>query len=191
MNLSPKPGVPGYDDLLNTLKAHDASRTAFLTSCLTKLGLDASDTPTATPALSSLHLSALTPSDVPEMLSDWESIITRSDGEEYVRCEQDTFLIEKQDSRWEKKEGDEGIMDYEGVLKRIVPHEENWPDCKETPCFQHNVFYSSLREFRGWERGAERCGDQILYGEVLTSTNTILEKYVPVPLSLSSNSKAR
>ena len=178
MNLSPQPDIPGYDDLLRTLHAHDASRTAFLRACLTKLGLPATSEPAALPSLSAMHLSALNPSDVPEMLAGWEDVISREGGEEFVRCEHDVFHIEKLDSRWEDHgESGAGIVDHDAVVKRIVPHEEAWPGNRETPCFQHNVFYSSLREFRRMERHAESWGDHILYGEVMTSTNTILEKY--------------
>lgn len=201
VNLRPQPNVPGYAALLHSLEENDASRISFLRSCLAKLGLLVADEPCALPSLSNMHLSALEPSSVPEMLADWEDVIEREGGEEYVRAEADVFMLEKKESRWdgprggnggaemkgegEGGEGSEeqgGIVDYGKVVKRIVPHEEAWPDVKETPCFQHNVFYSSLREFRAIDRGAESWGDQLMYGEVLTSTNTVLEKYVPHPL---------
>lgn len=113
------------------------------------------------------------------LLASFEDAIDRADGEEYVRAEADTFLVERAGSRWEDhgEKGDEGIVEYERVVKRIVPHGEGWPDARATPYFQHQVFYAGLREYRARERNAVGWGDQIMYGEVVTSTNTILEKY--------------
>lgn len=195
MNIRPQPNVPGYAALLHALEEHDPSRITFLRACLSKLGLPVADEPCAIPSLSNMHLSGLEPSSVAEMLADWEDVMDREDGEEYIRAEADVFMLEKRESRWDgprggsagadvnaegEEDGKQGIVDYGKVVKRIVPHEEAWPDVKETPSFQHNVFYSSLREFRAVDRGAESWGDQLMYGEVLTSTNTVLEKYVPV-----------
>lgn len=187
MNLRPQPSVPGYAALLHALEENDASRISFIRACLAKLGLPVADEPCAIPSLSNMHLSGLDPSSVAEMLADWEEIIEREEGEEYIRAEADTFMLEKRESRWDGPRGgnggeeeEQGIVDYGKVVKRIVPHEEAWPDVKETPSFQHNAFYSSLREFRAVDR-AETWGDQLMYGEVLTSTNTVLEKYAPLP----------
>ncbi|PKS10986.1 hypothetical protein jhhlp_002745, partial [Lomentospora prolificans] len=181
-NISPQPTVPGYDKLLEEITAHDDGRAKFLRACLAKLGLTVDDTEAMMPSLSSLHLSAMNPSEVDEMLHDWEDIITCDDkGEEFVKCESDTFHIEKRDSRWEHTNppasaGGSGIVDYGTIVKRLIPHEESWPDTKETPSFHHNVFYTNLNAYRDMEPEAEEWGNQIMYGEVVTSTNTILEK---------------
>ncbi|CAI4213441.1 unnamed protein product [Parascedosporium putredinis] len=156
-------------------------RVKFLQACLSKLGLEVDETEAMMPSLSSLHLSALNPSEVDEMLHDWEDIIARDDrGEEFIKCENDTFHVEKKDSRWEPTASESavagGIVDYTTIVKRVVPHGEAWPDVKETPSFHHNVFYTSLQSYRDMEPAAEEWGNQIMYGEVVTSTNTVLEK---------------
>ncbi|SPO07552.1 related to BPL1 - biotin holocarboxylase synthetase [Cephalotrichum gorgonifer] len=190
VNLPPQPSIPGYAALLEDLVAHSASRVVFLRACLLKMGLEPASSPAAVPSLSNLHLSALEPSNVPEMLADWEDIISREGegqaAEEYVRAENDVFHIEKRDSRWAEHqpanvgtggEAGDGMVDYTAVVKRMVPHEEEWPDVRETPSFNHGAFYTALRDYRRLERrGAETWGDMLLYGEVMTSTNTILEK---------------
>ena len=122
------------------------------------------------------------------MLHDWEEIITRDEkGEEFIKAESDSFHIEKKDSRWDHahppvdSESDgttSGITDYTSIVKKLIPHEESWPDVKETPSFHHSLFYQSLVSYRRTEPGAEEWGNQIMYGEVVTSTNTLLEKYV-------------
>ena len=189
--------------MVKALAEDDESRTNFLKACLSKLGLTISQETSPVPSLSRLHLSSLHHHLVPELLSSWEEIITKEDGEEYIKGENDTFHLEKQDSRWtlnslvkslplhgisEDKEehaadevGDAGsgnrIVDYNSITKRLIPHETEWPGAKETPYFNHHSFYANLRKYQK-ESGdeAEEFGKHLMYGEVVTSTNTLLEK---------------
>jgi len=73
------------------------------------------------------------------------------------------------------------MIDYTEIVKRIVAHESAWPDPKATPYFNHHTFFTSLKEYRQTQQqqrdtNAEEWGDYLMYGEVVTSTNTILEK---------------
>ena len=123
-------------------------------------------------------------------------IATKEDGEEYIQAENDLFHLESPDSRWSMKELHKGLLeayqkpkkdtgrgtpdptaDYVKIPKCIISHEEAWPEPKETPYFNHAVFYSSLKEYRKKEKGSEDWGDVFMYGEVVTSTNTLLERY--------------
>lgn len=71
---------------------------------------------------------------------------------------------------------DEGIVDYNAVVKHIVIHDE-LPSSKITPYFNHHAFYSNLKAYQSQSReGAAQFGASLMYGEVITSTNTILEK---------------
>jgi biotin---protein ligase len=70
------------------------------------------------------------------------------------------------------------VPDYNAVVKELVAHENELPDGKETPHFHHQAFFSSLKTYI-----SEHCresqgtwGSTLLYGEVVTSTNTMLEK---------------
>lgn len=193
-NLRPQPKIPNYESLVATLAAADAARASFLRTCLAKLGLDISSDPSAPPSLSRLHLTSANHTEVGEMLHSWEEAITRTeDGEEYVHGEHDIFRIEKHATRFgvDELQGalpgvvDDGVDDYDKVVKVIVPHENAWPDVKETPNFNHGVFYDSLKRYREKEPAAEEWGDTLLYGEVVTSTNTLLDKYASFSLTLS------
>ncbi len=147
------------------------------------------------PSLSKIHLSSLNHIEACELLFALEDITTKEDGEDYIKDGNDLFHLEKPDSRWcmaamsqalageyepKKKTTGRGTpdptTDYIQIPKRIVSHETAWPEPKETPCFSHAVFYSSLREFRLKDKQAEEWGDVFMYGEVVTSTNTLLEK---------------
>ncbi|KAK3303202.1 biotin-protein ligase [Chaetomium strumarium] len=195
VNLSHQSDVPGYDGLIDALKADEESRTSFLKACLTKLGLEVSLEVCPVPGLSKLHLSALHPTEVGEILCSLDEIITKENGEDYIKGYNDLFHLEKPDSRWSMaalsealssefeaskkgtgRESPDPTADYSRIVKRIVSHEDAWPDPKETPYFNHAVLYSSLREFRAREPEAESWGNVLMYGEVVTSTNTLLEK---------------
>jgi biotin---protein ligase len=179
----------------------DEPRANFLKACLTKLGLTVSQETILVPSLSRLHLSSVHHFLVPELLSSWEEITTREDGEEYIKGENDTFHLEKQDSRWslnslvqslpgisdtneenkaDQVDGagsDDRIIDYNAIMKRLIPHETNWPGTKETPYFNHHSFYGNLKAYQQEGHSeAEEFGKYLMYGEVVTSTNTMLEK---------------
>jgi biotin--protein ligase len=175
--------------------ADEDARLALLKACLTKLGLEVSQGTSVAPSLSKLHLSSLYHSKVGELLYFFDDIITKVDGEEYIKGENDLFHLEKPDSRWSMASLSQALSnelgvpktnngraspdpsaDYNRIPKRIVSHESAWPEPKETPCFNHAIYYSSLQEFRLAEPEAEGWGDVLMYGEVVTSTNTLLEK---------------
>ena len=70
----------------------------------------------------------------------------------------------------------EGIVDYQAVVKRLIFHDK-LPSSKLTPYFNHHAYYANLRQYQSESReGASEFGSNLLYGEVVTSTNTILEK---------------
>ncbi|KAK4227573.1 biotin--protein ligase [Podospora fimiseda] len=194
VNLGRQLEIPEYEKLIEDLAGDEEARTTFLKACLTKLGLEVSSG-IAIPSLSKIHLSALRHTAVGEILCDLEEIITKEEGEEYIKGENDIFHLEKPDSRWSMMSLSETLAgeltapkmnngrtspdptaDYSHILKRIVSHETEWPEPKETPYFNHSVFYSSLVDFRVRDPEATAWGDLFMYGEVLTSTNTILEK---------------
>ena len=187
---------------MQALSEDDTSRVDFLRACLAKLGLLISQESSSVPSLSRLHLSSLHYYLIPELLVSWEYLITKQDDREYIIGENDTFHLDKQDSRWylnsivkslplvdvsggnETKADesddcglDDRIIDYNTITKCLIPHESGWPGTKETPCFNHHAFYANLRRYQE-EAGseAEAFGKFLLYGEVVTSTNTMLEK---------------
>lgn len=59
----------------------------------------------------------------------------------------------------------------------MIFHDTEFPDSNDTPNFNHELFYDSLLAFQA-ESGtrATEFGNVLMYGEVVTSTNTLLEK---------------
>jgi biotin---protein ligase len=201
VNLDRNAGGPGYSKVVDAVAKDDESRTSFLKGCLSKLGLTVSQETSSVPSLSRLHLSSINHIEVSELLEELKEVITTEDGEEYIKGENDTFHVEKRSSRWSlnslvkslpvlgsgkyedpsKTDGamEDRILDYNTIIKRLIPHETEWPGGKETPYFNHHAFYANLRRYQQENFSeAEEFGNTLMYGEVVTSTNTILEKYL-------------
>jgi len=69
------------------------------------------------------------------------------------------------------------ILDYNAIPKTLVIHDTAYPEAKETPYFNHHSFYSNLESYTTAQHlDSSSFGRHLLYGEVVTSTNTLLEK---------------
>lgn len=192
MNLDKRAGGPEYAKIVDALAEDDKARTDFLKACLLKLGLQVTQETTTVPSLSSLHLSSLDRATTAGIFSSLQEIITTDGKDKLIKDENDTFRIEKSgvwnmdklnqslpdDSKEQAGETpvDEGIVDYNSVVKHLVIHDE-FPLPKLTPYFNHHSFYSNLQAYQSRSReGASQFGASLIHGEVITSTNTILEK---------------
>ncbi|KAL2366257.1 hypothetical protein RJZ56_000714 [Blastomyces dermatitidis] len=190
-NLDRKADGPEYDKVVDALAADDEARVEFLKACLTKLGLQVTQDSAPVPSLSRLHLSSLSPQGVVGLLSALRDIITVTDGEEYIKDDADTFHLEKPSSMGmrdlaeslpaETAKTDQGddsdkVVDNNSIIKEVVVHDDI-PSSKATPCFNHHAFYGNLKEYRAQSKEhIHEFGSNILYGEVVTSTSTLLEK---------------
>ncbi|KAJ5542459.1 Biotin--acetyl-CoA-carboxylase ligase [Penicillium sp. DV-2018c] len=186
-NLDAKAGGPEYADLVAALAADDKARTDFLKACLAKLGLEVTQD-TTVPSLSSLHISGIDADGPMDILSGLGASFTQDGQIECLKDEHDTFRIERP-GRWNlgdieeslpriSSESSEGIIDYQSIPKRLVFHDDI-PSGKLTPYFNHHSFYSHLGQYQNESKGdASTFGFNLLYGEVVTSTNTMLEKNI-------------
>ncbi|KAL1610265.1 biotin holocarboxylase synthetase [Paraconiothyrium brasiliense] len=68
-------------------------------------------------------------------------------------------------------------IDYDKIIKRIVPHENELPSKQDTPFFDHESYYANLaHHHQKAQNHSPTFGTNLLYAEVTTSTSTILEK---------------
>lgn len=163
----------------------------FLKACLTKLGLRISEHQYV-PSLSQIHLSSSTPSCIETVSASLTEIIVKDDdGEDLIKDENDTFQI-IQPSAWKMRDveralpeqqdssatTDDRMVDYSTIIKPILIHEQDVPPAKTTPYFNHAAFYAHLASYSAQNKleDSAQFGKYILYGEVVTSTNTLLEK---------------
>lgn len=194
-NLEPKPDVPGFSDVIKALATDEKQRMDFIKACLNKLGLTVSDEQNV-PSLSYLHLSSSDPAATVGVMSSLSHLIEKDEhDQEFLKDDNDTFHIIKP-STWKmgdlakalpsEADGQEPadqvdgssdrVVDYNTVMKHIVAHEDDYPESKATPYFNHHTFYSNLLHYQSQVPGASNFGTHLLYGEVVTSTNTLLEK---------------
>ena len=193
VNLDNESKIPGYTEVIEALAKDDKPRTDFLMACLLKLGLEVNQDNIAVPSLSRLHLSSILPQGTTDILSALRAIITMEEGEEYIKDENDTFHLEKPsswslgsvatalpDSNSENTDdaaGEDRIIDYSTVIKRLIVHGGDFPAGKDTPYFNHHAYFANLKHYEN-KSDSEKVyfGRNIMYGEVVTSTNTMLEK---------------
>lgn len=72
---------------------------------------------------------------------------------------------------------DAGIVDYDKLTKRMLVHDTSLPDTKQTPYFNHHAYFANLAHYKKSNLHMhETFGNVLLYGEVVTSTSTLLEK---------------
>lgn len=127
-------------------------------------------------------------------MEDLREVITIHDGEEYIKDENDIFHLEKP-STWvfgtlaqaldsvtgpqndEETSAAKEDIDYDKIIKRLIVHSGDIPTGKETPYFNHDAFYANLKYF-AYQSDVQQItfGNILLYGDVVTSTNTMLEK---------------
>ncbi|EXJ90358.1 biotin apo-protein ligase [Capronia coronata CBS 617.96] len=194
-NLEPKPEVPGFSNVIKTLAEDENQRMNFIKACLTKLGLTVSGEHNV-PSLSPMHLSSLQPENTAAVVSSLSHLIQKDEhGEELIHDENDTFRLVRF-STWNMKDlektlasqaetkesadHDDGssdrIIDYKTVVKDILVHDDNYPQAQATPYFNHQAFYANLQKYQSQTPSASSFGTHLLYGDVVTSTNTLLEK---------------
>ena len=129
-----------------------------------------------------------------KLMSSLADIISTKDGYDIIEDDNDTFRLERE-AAWslgsmdealsnaKDREADEEvtdedrIIDYNAITKHVVVHDEGLPQSKETPYFNHQAYFANLKHYQSnSSEGNDDIGKHLLYGEVVTSTNTLLEK---------------
>ncbi|KAJ4305158.1 biotin holocarboxylase synthetase [Kalmusia sp. IMI 367209] len=202
-NLSKPADNPNYSSAIDAITTTDSTRVSFLRLMLSKLALKVNEEEQAVPSLSRLHLSSHKPADVADLVASWSEIFTVVDGEEYVKGEHDVFQIEKEGGAWSVQGLKRAVSGVVEVLPKVVPVNEN--EKRETPESQNEpevekkpktkedeirerieyttstspdqiLDYDQIIKKIKTQNLGHVFGNSLLYGEVVTSTNTLLEK---------------
>ncbi|KAK6411277.1 biotin holocarboxylase synthetase [Oleoguttula sp. CCFEE 5521] len=187
LNRDEATGPQGYDKLVDALVEDEQHRIVFMTACLRKLGLDIrAETQHSVPSLSGLHLTASQPIAVSELLQSWQEAGLIADN--VIKGENDTFLIgsASQSDAFDlgsvktavaTASDPAGGLEPEDPPKTLMAHETFLPQSKDTPNFDHDAFFTHLRNYHSQQKESEATfGKVLIYGEVVTSTSTMLEK---------------
>lgn len=155
----------------------------LLRACIGKLGLKLEQKEDDDLQLSALHISSITPSNAQKLKDSWHDLIIPKDQAEYIIDIKDTFRIEivtTETSVAMNEKNGESLAAFDpsrGSDLSIFVHVQDHPTHEETPLFDHNEFYSALRQRRSTSpQQLDGFGSYIMYGQVMTSTNTILER---------------
>lgn len=83
----------------------------------------------------------------------------------------------ERDHRAKEEKKDDKIIDYQKIIKTIYSYSSMNPSKSLTPYFNHTLYYTSLHAYRSKSRlSPSQFGSFLLYGEIVTSTSTILDK---------------
>ena len=169
-----------------------------------KLGLKLNVENKEVPSLSRLHLSSASPGEVSSFMESLKEVIALRDGKQFLQDDNDTFCFEKASQLdvgslgdalpaiyTKTTDGFDGAddrdIDFDAVVKHVIVHEKSPPSSGATIHFNHGSYYSDLERYRSQQDSNEAVfGHCILYADVVTSTNTILEKYAQLMLPESS-----
>lgn len=194
-------------DIVKALASDDQQRSDFLRACLAKMGLRVNTEEQNVPSLTAIHLSSLEPSAVSKILDTWNTEVVTEGGEKFLKGGQDKFHLATPTSTWstkdltaaltdspgngtqtDLKQSNDLIIDYDKITKQIIAHEDAPPSSAEAPYFNHDTYFESLTAYKPqhFSRGPQ-IGQHLLYGEVVTSTSTTLEKYVHLSIPLPNS----
>ena len=200
-NSMPKEEAAGFDKLVRVLVHNESQRMLFMSACLVKLGLDVGtrkDKEKEVPPQSPIHLSCEQPFELQSLVAALKENIYVEDGEQYMDDDSDKFHF-VDPSAWDMEglrtalrlpkaeeadatnqtHGSTGnrIRDYSNVTKNLLVHISGHPSAQQTPQFNHGQFYHYLTQYQAsTENTSFGFGQLLLYGEVVSSTNTLLEK---------------
>lgn len=183
-----------YAKVVEAVAKDDELRLAFMKALLLKLGLLVAEEVQSPPSLSAFHVSSLYNEEASELFKDLK---TDAVAGVFLKAEQDTFMLVKKDalsldalakSLPSSNNGQvedltkadplaSSPLDYSAIIKTMIFHSHSPPSHADTPYFNHSLFYDSLLEYQS--KGGTRAnswGSVLMYGETVTSTNTILEK---------------
>ena len=180
--------VEDFDDVVRQLKEDDVLREEFMKACLRKLALNVVEEVKSTPKLSKIHLSSQNACEVQKVVDDLKEIVVQDPNGRWIKDQHDTFLVsgvetlsmDGLEQALPDNSDDDKFTDYNAITKHIVVHTDSHPAPNKTPYFNHDTYYTALKTYHAESTRTTDVsfGRNLLYGEVVTSTNTLLERYV-------------
>ena len=160
----------------------EVSRQSLLRSTLAMLNLDVSDVPAPPPRLLPLFLTSDKRENLASTLSSLSSIKTGATQSSIeIKDRHDRFVLHNFDQTsivWSQARSTPGTSDAEELQlapKDVIVCTEGVPARNLTPLFDVAAYFRKLRTTRN---PPTPFGDILLYGEIVTSTQTMLDKLV-------------
>lgn len=186
-----------YTKMIENLTSNDADRLKYMKAMLRKMGLKVNKASYPIPSLSRLHLTSSYPPRLIYLIEKLQKELAFND-ETTFKDSCDTFsFCDSQTKRFSngalngKANGNSngtqaangevfdegGFINYDNVVKEVDVYSSGLPENRITSCFNHELYYNSLRQFQHEKYGGlDELGTVLLYGEVVTSTSMLLYK---------------
>lgn len=166
-------------NMVSKLNENVEGRVDFLRHCLLKMGLRVNFADNPVPKLSRLALTATSPPLVENLVRILQSEVGfEGPQNNLLKGSNDTFrLTDAQQSLFSETVSDEECEDPNDAIKQVDVYFSGYPSHRETPHFNHETYYDKLQSIhRASPHLAGDLGKILLYGEVVTSTSTMLDK---------------
>ncbi|KAK6198474.1 biotin holocarboxylase synthetase [Scheffersomyces amazonensis] len=173
-----KPESEEFNKTIEILKQHDHERKVFLRNCLAKLGLKVNEDveaqiPHLTPIYVSSHLDTSLVNKLAENLKNNVDLVNNSTLED----DNDTLVFHGEDEdehHYLLSDDTISSEDYTSAPKHIkIFNNGGLPDSKSTPYFNMASYFSQLQAL--CKGNNCEIGSVLGYGEVVTSTSTLLD----------------
>ncbi|CUM65518.1 uncharacterized protein PRCAT00003164001 [Priceomyces carsonii] len=196
--MKPSQVEPNFNNIVRTLSDHEHERKVFLQSCLKKLGMKVNeDVDMSIPRITPIYLSShLNPNSVSSLFQTLKQNLDFVNGNCF-EDHSDTFCLHDASK---KSENDLSYTDTEstGDPDSEIKHINflttgTLPDTNVTPYFNMEAYFDHLKELYNSEPGG--IGSILGYGEVVTSTNTMLDcnpgwlSYLPHGFALTATTQ--
>ena len=162
-------------EVIHEISAVVESRHKFVSTLLSQyMQLEVSDLDTRIPKLTPLYLCSLAgwrPS-VNQYMNQINTLVEKNDeGQLLLKEKNDTFLYLKKDSLYLGDTNEEPKPVY------VYNEEGTYPSVQDTPYFNFGVYFAELEQTaRNKGLVHKTLGSCVLYGEVVTSTSSMLER---------------
>lgn len=179
----PEYDMETFDDkVMEDLVASEPDRKLFLRAVFAKMGLDVGNKQSdndQVPALTPIYLCANNPMATRSIATELESLA--KDG--IIKDSTNEFWLTRQDNDdLHQKLASLQLNNKESVTPlevRLMTSDPAWPDSTVTPNFNIKTFFEELKRQREREWGGGKWyhfGNVMMYSQVITSTQTVLDK---------------
>lgn len=161
------------------LKTNESQRLNFMRELFIKMGLKVNEEDNPVPNLSRLFLSARYPESLRTLIEKLRTNVGfTGESNNLLKDNNDTFrLLDANKGLFEEERTEENLNGSQKdnlIQKDVDIYYTGIPNPRQSPYFNHELYYTELDSLSSSVRG--ELGSFILYGEVVTSTSTMLDK---------------
>ncbi|ODV85612.1 hypothetical protein CANARDRAFT_28374 [[Candida] arabinofermentans NRRL YB-2248] len=169
--------IPGFANVISTLRDSNKTRLEFMKSCLKRMGLNVNESSLSRPSLTPLLMISSQNDGASKLIERLESTIGYSI-QNIMDVGTDKFRIHKSLSSFATAQHKEGYEDPDSAIIDLFNCNDVIPDRKLTPYFNLQTFNRNLSELykaAGYSSNGA-FGSTFVYGEVLTSTSVLMDR---------------